>query len=43
MQQMQFLESPKDNLETWSMVCGLLTWGAAFCCALLAVMALTLL
>jgi hypothetical protein len=43
MQKMQFLDSPKDNLDTWSIVCRLLTWGAAACCALLAIMALTLL
>lgn len=43
MQQMQFLESPQENLGTWNMVCKLLVYGAAACCALLAIMALTLL
>jgi hypothetical protein len=43
MQPMQFLDSPKENLDTWSMVCKLLVYGAAACCALLAIMALTLL
>lgn len=43
MQPMQFLDSPKDNLDTWNMVCKLLVYGAAACCALLAIMALTLL
>jgi|APSaa5957512535_1039671.scaffolds.fasta_scaffold430418_2 hypothetical protein len=43
MEKMQFLDSPKENLDTWGLVCKLLVYGAAACCALLAVMALTLL